>query len=94
MAERGTGDGERASGTVGKFRNEGGDVLVGDRPTLVAYGSPGGVAQRRAKGNRPVLDQDRQRRSVDFDDRTAELLAQVDQVTARSASAPEPSGPS
>ncbi|HEX3207682.1 MAG TPA: hypothetical protein VHQ68_15745, partial [Propionibacteriaceae bacterium] len=67
---------------VGRLCDERGDVLVSDRPTLVADCSSGGVAQRRAKGHRPVLDQDRQRRSIDRDDRAAELLAHVDQVTA------------
>jgi hypothetical protein len=82
MAERDTGDGEGASGTVGKLCDKRGDVLVGDRPALIAHGSSGGVAQRGADGHRPVLDQDRQRCSIDSDDRAAELLAHVEKMTA------------
>jgi hypothetical protein len=38
------------AGAIGELCDERGDVLVGDRPMLIAHCSSGGVAQGGAKG--------------------------------------------
>ncbi len=85
MAERHPGDRERPGCAVGKGRDEGGEVVVGDRLTSVTDRHAGRVTERGAQRNRPVLDEDGQRRAFDGGDRTAQLLAEVDQVAAQVA---------